>query len=60
MGRRGQVLAELARVMRAKIGDLSHALKGAGRSPRADVPAAPDHIAHLNEMIAKLDAQIER
>ena len=41
--RRGQVLAELARgVMRAKIGDLSHALEGPlRRSSRADVPAAP-------------------
>ena len=51
--RRGDVLAELARGrMRSKIGDLSHALEG-----RFDDHHA--HIAHLNEMIAKLDAQVE-
>src|SRR6266700_667874 len=59
--RRGQVLADLARGrMRAKIADLSQALEG-----RFDDHHAPmcqlhlDHIAHLNEMIAALDAQVE-
>jgi transposase len=59
--RRGQVLAELARgVMRAKIGDLSQALEGRFDDHHALMCQLHlDHIAHLNEMIAKLDAQIE-
>jgi transposase len=59
--RRGQVLAELARgVMRAKIADLSQALEGRfGDHHALMCQLHLDHIAHLNEMIAKLDTQIE-
>jgi transposase len=59
--RRGQVLAELARgVMRAKIADLSQALEGRFDDHHALMCQLHlDHIAHLNEMIAKLDTQIE-
>jgi transposase len=59
--RRGQVLAELARgVMRAKIGDLSHALEGRFDDHHALMCQLHlDHIAHLNEMIARLDTQVE-
>ena len=59
--RRGQVLAELARgVMRAKIGDLSEALEGRFDDHHALMCQLHlDHIAHLNEMIAALDTQIE-
>jgi transposase len=59
--RRGEVLAELARGrMRAKIGDLSQALEGRfGDHHALMCQLHLDHIAHLNEMIAKLDAQVE-
>jgi transposase len=59
--RRGQVLAELARgVMRAKIADLSYALEGRFDDHHALMCQLHlDHIAHLTEMIAKLDAQVE-
>jgi transposase len=59
--RRGQVLAELARgVMRAKIADLSQALEGRFDDHHALMCQLHlDHIAHLNEMIATLDTQIE-
>jgi transposase len=59
--RRGQVLAELARgVMRAKIADLSQALEGRFDDHHALMCQLHlDHIAHLNEMTAKLDAQVE-
>jgi transposase len=59
--RRGQVLAGLARgVMRAKIADLSHAREGRFDDHHALMCQLHlDHIAHLNEMIAKLDAQVE-
>jgi transposase len=59
--RRGQMLAELARgVMRAKIADLSQALEGRfGDHHALMCQLHLDHIAHLNEMIAKLDAQVE-
>jgi transposase len=59
--RRGDVLAELARGrMRAKIGDLCDALEGRFDDHHALMCQLHlDHIAHLNEMIAKLDAQVE-
>jgi transposase len=59
--RRGQVLADLARgVMRSKIADLSLALEGRFDDHHALMCQLHlDHIALLNEMIAKLDAQIE-
>ena len=59
--RRGEVLAELARGrMRSKIGDLSQALEGRFDDHHALMCQLHlDHIAHLNEMIAKLDAQVE-
>ena len=59
--RRGEVLAELARGrMRSKIGDLSQALEGRfGEHHALMCQLHLDHIAHLNEMIAKLDAQVE-
>jgi len=59
--RRGQVLAELARgVMRAKIADLSRALEGRFDDHHALMCQLHlDHVAHLNEMIATLDAQVE-
>jgi transposase len=59
--RRGQVLAGLARgVMRAKIADLSQALEGRFDDHHALMCQLHlDHIAHLNEMTATLDAQAE-
>ena len=59
--RRGEVLADLARGrMRAKIGDLSQALEGRFADHHALMCQLHlDHIAQLNEMIAKLDAQVE-
>jgi len=59
--RRGQVLADLARgVMRSRISDLSLALEGRFDDHHALMCQLHlDHIAHLNEMIAKLDAQVE-
>ena len=59
--RRGEVLAELARGrMRSKIGDLSHALEGRFDDHHALMCQLHlDHIAHLNEMTAKLDTQVE-
>ena len=59
--RRGQVLADLARgVMRAKIADLSQALEGRFDDHHALMCQLHlDHIALLNEMIARLDAQVE-
>jgi transposase len=59
--RRGEVLAELARGrMRSKIGDLSQALEGRfGEHHALMCQLHLDHIAHLNDMIAKLDAQVE-
>jgi transposase len=59
--RRGEVLAGLARGrMRAKIGDLSRALEGRfGDHHALMCQLHLDHIAQLNEMIAKLDAQVE-
>jgi transposase len=59
--RRGEVLAELARGrMRAKIDDLSQALEGRFDDHHALMCQLHlDHIAHLNEMIATLDAQVE-
>ena len=59
--RRGEVLADLARgVMRAKIADLSRALEGRFDDHHALMCQLHlDHIAHLNDMIAKLDAQVE-
>ena len=59
--RRGEILAELARGrMRSKIGDLSQALEGRFDDHHALMCQLHlDHIAQLNEMIAKLDAQVE-
>jgi transposase len=59
--RRGQVLAELARgTMRRKITDLSQALEGRFDDHHALMCQLHlDHIAQLNEMIARLDAQVE-
>jgi transposase len=59
--RRGEVLAELARGrMRAKIGDLSLALEGRfGDHHALMCQLHLDHIAQLNEMISRLDAQVE-
>ena len=59
--RRPQVLAELAKgKMRAKIGDLTLALEGRFGDHHALMCRLHlDHIGHLDEMIAKLDAQIE-
>lgn len=59
--RRGGVLADLAKGrMRAKIGDLSQALEGRFDGHHALMCQLHlDHIAHLNEMIATLDAQVE-
>ena len=59
--RRGAVLAELARGrMRSKIADLSQALEGRfGDHHALMCQLHLDHIAQLNEMIAKLDAQVE-
>jgi transposase len=59
--RRGQVLAGLARGrMRSKTGDLSLALEGRFDDHHALMCQLHlDHIAQLNEMIARLDAQVE-
>jgi transposase len=59
--RRGQVLADLARgVMRAKITDLSLALEGRFDDHHALMCQLHlDRIAHLSDMIAELDAQVE-
>ena len=59
--RRGPVLADLARGrMRAKMGDLSQALEGRFDDHHALMCQLHlDHIAQLNEMIARLDAQVE-
>jgi transposase len=59
--RRGEVLAGLARGrMRSKIADLSQALEGRfGDHHALMCQLHLDHIAQLNEMIAKLDAQVE-
>jgi transposase len=59
--RRGEVLAQLARGrMRAKISSLEEALEGRfGDHHALMCQLHLDHIAHLNEMIAALDAQVE-
>jgi transposase len=59
--RRPQVLADLALgKMRAKIGDLELALEGRFDDHHALMCRLHlDHIGHLEEMIAKLDAQVE-
>jgi transposase len=60
--RRGAVLADLARGrMRAKIADLSLALEGRFDAHHALMCTLHlEHIAALNEMIARLDAQVEQ
>lgn len=60
--RRGPVLADLARGrMRAKIADLSLALEGRfGEHHALMCTLHLEHIAGLNEMIARLDAQVEK
>jgi transposase len=59
--RRGQVLADPARgVMRSKISDLSRALEGRFDDHHALMCQLHlDHIAHLTDMVATLDAQVE-
>ncbi len=59
--RRGPVLAQLAKgKMRAKIPDLSMALEGRFGDHHALMCRLHlDHIDHLKEMIARLEAQIE-
>jgi transposase len=59
--RRGQVLADLAKgTMRAKIPDLTMALEGRFGGHHALMCRLHlDHIGHLEEMIAKLDTQIQ-
>ncbi len=59
--RRGKILADLAKgPMRAKIPDLSMALEGRFGDHHALMCRLHlDHIGHLEEMIAALDAQIE-
>jgi transposase len=59
--RRGEVLAELARgTMRRKITNLSQALEGRFDDHHALMCQLHlDHIAQLNEMITRLDAQVE-
>ena len=59
--RRGAVLADLAKGrMRGKIPDLSMALEGRfGEHHAMMCRLHLDHIAHLEAMIARLDAQIE-
>ena len=59
--RRGEVLADLARGrMRAKIGDLSKALEGRfGDQHALMCQLHLEHVAQLNEKIARLDAQVE-
>jgi transposase len=60
--RRGPVLAELARGrMRAKIPDLTLALEGRFDTHHALMCQLHlEHIDHLDEMIARLDAQVEQ
>jgi transposase len=60
--RRGAVLADLARGrMRAKIADLSLALEGRFDAHHALMCTLHlEHIAGLNEMITRLDAQVEQ
>jgi transposase len=60
--RRGAVLADLARGrMRAKIADLSLALEGRFDAHHALMCTLHlEHISNLNEMIARLDAQVEQ
>lgn len=60
--RRGPVLAELARGrMRAKIPDLSVALEGRFDAHHALMCRLHlEHIDHLDDMIARLDAQVEQ
>lgn len=60
--RRGAVLADLARGrMRAKIADLSLALEGRFDAHHALMCTLHlEHIAGLNEMIARLDGQVEQ
>jgi transposase len=60
--RRGVVLAELARGrMRAKIADLTLALEGRFDAHHALMCQLHlEHIDHLEEMIARLDAQVEQ
>jgi transposase len=60
--RRGAALADLARGrMRAKIADLSLALEGRfGEHHALMCTLHLDHIAALNEMIARLDSQVEK
>ena len=60
--RRGAVLADLARGrMRAKIADLSLALEGRFDQHHALMCTLHlEHIASLNEMITRLDAQVEQ
>jgi len=59
--RRGRVLADLAKgTMRSKIPDLSMALEGRFGDHHALMCRLHlDHIGHLEEMIAALDAQVE-
>jgi transposase len=59
--RRGKILADLAKgTMRSKIPDLSMALEGRFGDHHALMCRLHlDHIGHLEEMIAALDAQIE-
>ena len=60
--RRGEVLAELARGrMRAKIADLRLALEGRFDAHHALMCRLHlEHLDHLNEMIARLDEQVEQ
>jgi transposase len=60
--RRAAVLADLARgVMRAKIADLSLALEGRFDDHHALMCTLHlEHVASLNEMIGRLDAQVEQ
>jgi transposase len=60
--RRGAVLAELARGrMRAKISDLTIALEGRFDDHHALMcQLYLEHIDHLEDMIARLDAQVEQ
>ena len=59
--RRGHLLAQLAKgTMRSKIPDLSMAREGRFGDHHALMCGLYlDHIGHLDEMIAKLDAQIQ-
>jgi transposase len=60
--RRGLVLAELARGrMRAKIPDLAWALEGRlGEHHALICRLYLEHIDHLDDMIARLDTQVEQ